>query len=965
MMRNETLAFLTCVLPAEGTYCAVIFNTANPRPGVDFPRQQFCASIEELTDVLLTNDKQGRTVYHACASYRDPKGIWNERKQKWEARTQANALAASAFWLDIDAGRAGAPFPSAGAAAEAVVDFCSRVLLPRPLFVGSGSGLHCYWPLEQSLAPDVWQQYADGLKALCVAHGLKADPARTADIASILRPPGTYNRKAGEQLVRYDTSNCERHAILEFAGLSGSVGKVQRSRNRTARLSLTTSIIGRIDSGTSYGAVYADDIADRCAQLGLFRTSGNIQEPLWYAGLGVLGRCEDGEVKAHEWSAKDYPDYSPGATTHKLDRARQLTGATTCEKFDGVNPGVCQSCPLYQKINSPISAPVGNAHALEIPRHGPAVDDAPQTFSDDLRWSLKNRLFTIDEIDDEHSASIVAHHPVYLMGVQTGELDSNAFSYRFTKSLPREGWSVIVIEAKLLHGNGGIADMFGKGVVIHDGKMFLNYARHAVDVYHSDAETAVRYDQFGWKNDNQSFLFGKMLYTSVGPVEAIGAKEVGTRSQWLGPKKGGSVQAWTNAADALFASDMEAFSAVVLASFAAPLMKFQSQDEGGAIIHLFTPSSGMGKTTALTGAWTVWGTKEALALTNDDTRVSKPIAIGTLANLPIIYDELRDRDPEVIRRLVVMFTEGRDRMRGTIDGTIRHTKANWQTILLSAANNSLIDQLQGDGVDAPAFRVLELSGALAPGIDKTKGDRLKRIMNDNAGHAGDAYLRYLMNPEVLAWTKQALEKWTQEIWDSTRANSAHRFRVRAIGAIAVAAALVNKLGILHFQTDRIVAWLMRELGQTYNKGTVSDASMTSLEQAISSLGEFINDHYGETIVVADRFKAKSPKMIPILKPHNRLSIRYEIATGRVFLSESVFRDWAIKKQLSPRTVLDLLEQNGVIVARKRGVTLSAGTDVPGAQVSCIEANATHPVMSGLVLSVTDLQGRQEADGHNN
>lgn len=570
-------------------------------------------------------------------------------------------------------------------------------------------------------------------------------------------------------------------------------------------------------------------------------------------------------------------------------------------------------------------------------------------------------MYESEDGEGDITQTLVTQHPVYLAGVQTGELDSNSFSYRFTKSLPREGWSDAIVEAKVLHGNGGIAEMFGKGVVIHDAKLFLNYARLAVDVYHHETETQVRYDQFGWKNDNQSFLFGKMLYTSVGPVEAIGAKEVGTRSQWLGPRKGGSVQAWTDAADALFASNMEAFSAVVLASFAAPLMKFQSPDEGGAIIHLFTPESGMGKTTALTAAWTVWGTKEALALTNEDTRVSKPIAIGTLANLPIIYDELRDKDPEVIRRLVVMFTEGRDRMRGTVDGTIRHTKANWQTILLSAANNSLIDQLQGDGVDAPAFRVLELSGTM-PRIDKTKGDRLKKIMADNAGHAGDAYLRYLMNPEVLAWTKAALEQWTQEIWASTRADPAHRFRVRAIGAIAVAAALVNKLEILHFQTDRIVTWLMKEIGATYNTGTVSTTESTSLEQAISALGEFINEHYGETMVVADRFKAKAQKMIPILKPFHRLSIRYEIATGRVFISETVFRDWAIKKQHSPRIILDLLEKNQVIVARRRGVTLSAGTDIPGAQVSCMEANATHPVMSGLVTSVVDLQGRQQENG---
>jgi Domain of unknown function (DUF927) len=547
---------------------------------------------------------------------------------------------------------------------------------------------------------------------------------------------------------------------------------------------------------------------------------------------------------------------------------------------------------------------------------------------------------------------VISDFPVFLATIQTGELETSRFSYKFCRHLPREGWQDVVIEAKLLFGAAGAAELADRGVVIKDYKLFLHYVRQAVTEFHEAQGTHVRYDQFGWKNDETSFLYGKMLYTGAGPVEAIGAKEVATRCQWIGPKPKGSLHAWTDAADSLFAADMEAYSAIVLASFAAPLMRFQSRDEGGAILHLFTPGSGQGKTTALTGAWTVWGTREGLSLTNDDTRVSKPIAMGTLANLPVIYDELRDKDPEVIKRMVVMFTEGRDRMRGQVDGTIRHTKATWQTIMLSAANNSLVDQLQSDGTDAPAFRVLELSSSLPPSIDKTKGDRLKRILSENAGVAGDAYLRYLLHPDVLAWAKGALERWTQDIWDYSRLDSAHRFRVRAVGAIAVAAKLVTKLELLHFQTDRIVEWLVNQLGTSLNAGTISNTP--GAEQAANNFGAFINAHLGETLIVPDRFKPRQQRMVPIRTPHNRMSIRYEIATNRVFIAEGIFRDWAIEKGLSPRHILDALEKAQIVVSRKRMITLSAGTNIPGAQVPCIEVNASHPIMSGLVASVEEL-----------
>ena len=967
MTRNDTIAFLTAVLPPDGFYCATIFETTHPKPGVDRPRQKFCSSIEELATIVLDNDQKGRTVYHACASFSKP-----------GKRTQANALMARALWLDIDTreGSTKAFYSDRQEAAEAVVAFCRAVDLPRPLFVDSGFGLHCYWPLEQSLAPAEWKQYAEGLKALAFQHGLKIDPARTADIASILRTPGTHNRKIGERLVRYERGTVVRNDVCAFGRLANPEGGWARQAHAPQRAAMAQpsggrrSISASIETGSSYGAVYADDVADRCAQLGALRESGGV--PGWFLRVGVLAFCADGEVKAHEWSANDYDAYDPRVVDDRLVRSRLLSGATTCERLHGVDPAVCERCVFWGHINSPISVPTGSmvngvrrdgSHGTlshQVPQPGRGTGQGEVAPLPDGYFVRENKLFFISENNDGQKSNVLLSSEFRLKAVQTGELDTTSHSYCFTQQLPKKSARDVLIDAKVMFGASGIAELAGKGVVVHDGKLFMNYVRHAVDDFNEKNETRVRYDQFGWKNDNTSFLYGKMLYTSVGPVEAIGAKEVETRSQWIGPRPKGNVEAWTEAADALFASDMEAYSTMVLASFAAPLMRFQSADEGGAILHLFTPASGQGKTTALNAAWTVWGSKEGLALTNEDTRVSKPIAIGTLANLPVIYDELRDKDPEYIRRMVVMFTEGRDRMRGMVDGTIRHTKANWQTILLSAANNSLIDQLQGDGIDAPAFRVLEMSSTLSQKIDKTKGDRLKRIMNENAGHAGDAYLRYLLHPPVLEFARISLDQWTQEIWDITRLDSAHRFRVRAVGAIAVASALVNKLGILHFQTDRILQWLINELGTGKNTGTVS-AGMPA-ENAINALGEFINEHMGEMLVVRHEWRPRKERQTPIVRPQHRLSIRYEVEPQRVFISESIFREWALKKQMSPRSVVETLEKAMVVVSRKRGITLSAGTDIVGAQTMCIEINAAHPTMSGMVASVSELraQGSVEA-----
>src|SRR4051812_25659066 len=110
MMPSETIAFLRCVLPAEGSYCAVVFN---PRP-----KQTFFDTIEGLAEFILRSDAAGKTAYHACATYKSAAN-----------RKQENAHAARSLWLDVDCDPSGLHngrpcYRDKPEAAEAVVRFC-------------------------------------------------------------------------------------------------------------------------------------------------------------------------------------------------------------------------------------------------------------------------------------------------------------------------------------------------------------------------------------------------------------------------------------------------------------------------------------------------------------------------------------------------------------------------------------------------------------------------------------------------------------------------------------------------------------------------------------------------------------------------------------------------------------------------------------------------------------------------
>lgn len=128
-------------------------------------------------------------VYFACAEYQTPL-----------SRIASNTTGAWAFWLDIDCGEgkaeSGKGYATENDARDALRQFSANTGLPDPThIVSSGGGLHVYWVLIEFVPREEWQRFAGKLKAITRALKFLADDTRTADIASVLRVPGTLNFK--------------------------------------------------------------------------------------------------------------------------------------------------------------------------------------------------------------------------------------------------------------------------------------------------------------------------------------------------------------------------------------------------------------------------------------------------------------------------------------------------------------------------------------------------------------------------------------------------------------------------------------------------------------------------------------------------------------------------------------------------------------------------------------------------
>jgi|GEM_PF-1058997 len=183
---NNTNKLLNVLMPkSENNHYFLCTNDRNI-PG-SFRNIPVNRDIHSQIDELKKTDLD---VYHACASFISP-----------DNRTAANTVGARAFWFDVDIGLGKSiskkGYATTDKAREAQDSFCNQIALPPSnAVVNSGSGFHLYWLLNELIDKDIWKIAAKKLKALTIELGFYVDPSRTADIASVLRPPGTLNHKS-------------------------------------------------------------------------------------------------------------------------------------------------------------------------------------------------------------------------------------------------------------------------------------------------------------------------------------------------------------------------------------------------------------------------------------------------------------------------------------------------------------------------------------------------------------------------------------------------------------------------------------------------------------------------------------------------------------------------------------------------------------------------------------------------
>lgn len=939
----DTIEFFNKILPVAGMRCAVAIGK-NGRP-----QQVFGPDNAWLANTCSRIDGRAANAYHGCATF-----------QGGDSRKAGDAVGARSFWGDLDVGDASGKYPTIQEAAKALLQFCRDVGLPSPLVVKSGRGLHAYWCMAEDMTPDEWLPVARMLKRAAAVWGLKLDPSRTADIASILRPPGTHHRKGEPRLVKV-LAEGETGELAAFrAALERQVGKDDLEGSRPAARA-PASVNDDLSGGMEYPPSSAEKIAKECAVIQLMRdTRGNVDQPTWYGALGVIAFAEEGAEKCHEWS-DGHPQYSPDETDRKIAQASKFA-PTTCAKLSEAQPDLCQNCPHFGKIVSPISLgfQIAATTQVEVEPVEPSEPARQITLPRNYRCInvFDRNILQYGEIETDDGGNEVIKwksicdtlfYPVTRID-HGGEQGHEMELEMHLRDNKRRRFKIP--HGVIAKGGNDLAEALGRHEIMAYPRM-ENHMKAYLQEWARDLRektASVRsYNQFGWHGD--SFLLGRTLLVPGGHGQAILKEGALDYEHALAPR--GQLSTWKDLVDEAYNyPGQEALQFMVLCSFAAPLFSL-FREYGGVTVYAHSEGSGVGKTTAQRVGLSAWGDWYDLQLAEGKvTQNYLWTAMGTCGTLPVLFDELTNQPSWLASELVYSVSSGRNKKRLTRSGRAQADTPNWSTILLTSGNNLLSEKLaqHRGNPEAELHRLFEFTVTSSSKLSPNRAAALFPQFREHCGHAGLVFARYVVDNKALV---EKLLRTVQEGYNSeAEVTQKERFWSALHAAVLTSLAICRKLDLLQFDPVRLKRWMRSQMGSN----RVNGRSITP--GAAEQFGEMLGDLLPGLLITEGQGDLRAQAGAKVLvAPRGKLAGRVVQGIGvgedtRLYLAVAAAREWCGKRGISAKALFEAGVHAGWIEPKPIKYVLGKGTIDYAAATGQQHCWVVNPELAGVGSVVT-------------
>lgn len=932
----DTSEFLQRVVGSAGFYCLLAIGKDKKR------RQKFYPHAEQLIHATKDFDADGWDAYYALGSFGSA-----------GSREAANVSEMKALYLDLDCGET-KDYPDQISALKALRAFVKQTRLPKPLVVNSGRGIHVYWPLEAAVPTVTWHPVAIRLKAACVALGLRTDPTATADAARVLRLPGTHNHKDSPPNPVEVVSWGDEPTALEV--LDDIISKHAPADAVKLQPVLATSALfsgqvsapvraGRVEMNAAMQALMGNSVASfkliakktandkGCAQIAqLLGDPAGTPEPLWRAGLSIAACCE--EKKAVHWVSQGHPEYDPEETERK---AALTKGPYTCKTFDGLNPGVCENCPLWGKITSPIQIGKTIAEAtpgeepvkreLAAPRAAPKPGEIPPYPSPYFRGKVGGVYLKAAGGDEDETPLLVWGNDLYVVRRLTDPEFGEVVEMRH--HLPRDGVRTFVVPLYVVTSKEEFRKalaMNGVAAINKEVDAIMTYTQTWVKALQHTNTADDAHRQFGWIGDFAGFVCGEeVIFSDRREYNAPSSGTRGLTEHFL-PK--GTLEGWKDAMAFYNRPGFELHQLVVCAGFGSVLMKFMPVN--AALLHLWSKDSGFGKTTVQHAALSAWGNPSKLILGERDTYNSKMNRADVMHSLPVCMDEITNIRPADASDLIYQVTGGQQRNRMAANGnTERYRGDPWNLLFISSANCSLIDKVAMAKAmpKAEAQRVLEIevSKLFTHKEDKELTDKFSRALHDNYGHAGPIFVQYVL--QNLANVETVITTIQRQIDRAAGLGPENRFW-SAAAAVSIAAAVICKhLGLLDYDVKALRDYVVEKVLKQNQRATVDLHA-----DPMALVSEFAYQNWGRILQIKSTVDMRGRHhgngldqlVIPEQMPRSTDMVgRYETDMKRLFIIVKPFREWLADQQLNFVSVVDeLRKKHG---AKRTRIRISKGT----------------------------------------
>lgn len=228
----------------------------------------------------------------------------------------------------------------------------------------------------------------------------------------------------------------------------------------------------------------------------------------------------------------------------------------------------------------------------------------------------------------------------------------------------------------------------------------------------------------------------------------------------------GDRDAWFALADKVRCGKSIAARVALAASFASVLIK--PLRKLPFFVHLWSDTSGTGKTVGLMLAASVWAdpNEGAYVKNMNTTNVGMEALSGFLGSLPLCLDELCMKDSKGgfkgnLEDMVYQFCEGTGRSRGSRDGGMQQQKT-WNCCAISSGETPLIKSTARAGA---VNRVLEIEHDAPLFADPVSA---ANTIRDNYGFAGREFVTALQQDGALEQVRDLQVQYQRQILDRSR-----------------------------------------------------------------------------------------------------------------------------------------------------------------------------------------------------